>query len=175
MIATITTIVTIPAPDDAREHHPHHDQRRDDRRCRSAGAAPCASSFSSETPSRIAAIGVTRAARIAGQQTGEHGHRGAGEQRHPDRAELEDRAAVGQVGAERLEQLVEARAPARSRPASPTLAPPRPSITPSAMTEPTTCARVAPSVRSSPNSRVRWATVIEKVLKMMNAPTNSET
>ncbi len=43
------------------------------------------------------------------------------------------------------------------------------------MTEPTTCARVAPSVRSSPNSRVRWATVIEKVLKMMNAPTNSET
>ena len=33
----------------------------------------------------------------------------------------------------------------------------------------------APSVRSSPNSRVRWATVIEKVLKMMNAPTNSAT
>ncbi len=32
-----------------------------------------------------------------------------------------------------------------------------------------------PSVRSSPNSRVRCATVIEKVLKMMNAPTNSAT
>ena len=36
-------------------------------------------------------------------------------------------------------------------------------------------AREAPSVRSSPNSRVRWATVIEKVLKMMNAPTTSAT
>ena len=34
---------------------------------------------------------------------------------------------------------------------------------------------VAPSVRSSPNSRVRWATVIENVLKMMNAPTKSAT
>ena len=32
------------------------------------------------------------------------------------------------------------------------------------------CAREAPSVRSRPNSRVRCATVIEKVLKMMNAP-----
>jgi hypothetical protein len=30
-------------------------------------------------------------------------------------------------------------------------------------------------VRSSPNSRVRCATVIENVLKMMNAPTNSAT
>ncbi len=34
--------------------------------------------------------------------------------------------------------------------------------------------RDAPSVRSMPNSRVRWATVIEKVLKIWNAPTNSE-
>ncbi len=38
-----------------------------------------------------------------------------------------------------------------------------------------TWARDAPSVRSSPNSRVRWATVIENVLKMMNAPTTSAT
>jgi hypothetical protein len=35
------------------------------------------------------------------------------------------------------------------------------------------CRRVAPSVRSSANSRVRSATVIENVLKMMNAPTSS--
>ena len=35
--------------------------------------------------------------------------------------------------------------------------------------------RVAPRVRVIPNSRTRWATVIEKVLKMMNAPTKSAT
>ena len=35
--------------------------------------------------------------------------------------------------------------------------------------------RDAPSVRSIPNSRVRWATVIENVLKIRNAPTNSAT
>ena len=32
--------------------------------------------------------------------------------------------------------------------------------------------REAPIVRSVANSRVRWATVIENVLKMTNAPTN---
>ena len=35
--------------------------------------------------------------------------------------------------------------------------------------------RDAPSVRSIPNSRVRWATVIENVLKIWKAPTNSDT
>ena len=35
--------------------------------------------------------------------------------------------------------------------------------------------RLAPSVRSIANSRVRWATVIEKVLKIRKAATNSET
>ena len=40
-------------------------------------------------------------------------------------------------------------------------------------TAPTICVRVAPSERSSANSRTRWATVIENVLKMMNAPTSS--
>ena len=35
--------------------------------------------------------------------------------------------------------------------------------------------RLAPSVRSIANSRVRWATVIEKVLKIRNAATNSAT
>ena len=32
----------------------------------------------------------------------------------------------------------------------------------------------APSVRSIPNSRVRWATVIENVLKIRKAPTKTE-
>ena len=41
------------------------------------------------------------------------------------------------------------------------------------MTERRTCLREAPSVRSVANSRVRWATVIDSVLKITNAPTNS--
>ena len=36
-----------------------------------------------------------------------------------------------------------------------------------------TCLRDAPSVRRVANSRVRWATVIDRVLKITNDPTNS--
>ena len=45
----------------------------------------------------------------------------------------------------------------------------RPSIT----TDRRTCLREAPRVRSVANSRVRWATVIDRVLKITNAPTSS--
>ena len=45
----------------------------------------------------------------------------------------------------------------------------------SAITERSTCRREAPSVRSSANSRVRWATVTVKVLKMRKPPTSSAT
>ena len=47
-----------------------------------------------------------------------------------------------------------------------------PTVTASASTEDRTWRRVAPSARSRPFSRVRWATVMEKVLKIMNAPTS---
>ena len=40
-------------------------------------------------------------------------------------------------------------------------------------TEAVTCRRLAPIARSNAISRVRWATTIENVLKMMNEPTNS--
>ena len=50
---------------------------------------------------------------------------------------------------------------------------PTPITSASSATAPRICARVAPSVRSSANSRVRSATVIVNVLKMMNAPTSS--
>ena len=43
----------------------------------------------------------------------------------------------------------------------------------SSSTERITCRRLAPSVRSIANSRIRWATVIEYVLKMMKRPTNT--
>ena len=57
----------------------------------------------------------------------------------------------------------------------PATAPSTPSSNPSTTTERMIWLREAPSVRNKPNSRVRWATVIEKVLKMMNAPTTSAT
>ena len=49
----------------------------------------------------------------------------------------------------------------------------RPITRPSSRTERSTCLREAPSVRSVANSRVRCATVIDRVLKITNAPTNS--
>ena len=48
-----------------------------------------------------------------------------------------------------------------------------PTATASAITEPSTWRLLAPSARSRPFSRVRCATVIENVLKIMNAPTSS--
>ena len=50
-----------------------------------------------------------------------------------------------------------------------------PTTTASSSTEPSTCRLLAPSARSRPFSRVRCATVIENVLKIMNAPTSSAT
>ena len=49
----------------------------------------------------------------------------------------------------------------------------RPIARPSSRTDRRTCLREAPSVRSVANSRVRCATVIDSVLKITNAPTNS--
>ena len=42
-------------------------------------------------------------------------------------------------------------------------------------TEERICRRLAPSVRSIPNSRMRWAIVIEKVLKIRKPPTTTAT
>ena len=50
-----------------------------------------------------------------------------------------------------------------------------PSVSASATTERSTWWRLAPSARSMANSRRRWATVMLKALKMMNAPTKTET
>ena len=47
-------------------------------------------------------------------------------------------------------------------------------ISASSTTSRTMLPREAPTARSRPTWRVRWAIVIEKLLKMMNAPTNSE-
>ena len=55
---------------------------------------------------------------------------------------------------------------------SPTTEASSPITRPSITTERMTCLREAPRVRSVANSRVRWATVIDSVLKITNAPTN---
>ena len=55
----------------------------------------------------------------------------------------------------------------------PTTPPTKPSASPSLTTARQIWRRDAPRVRSSANSRMRWATVIEKVLKIRKAPTNS--
>ncbi len=59
--------------------------------------------------------------------------------------------------------------------ATPTAAAPRPIAAASRMTLARIWRREAPRVRSIANSRVRWATVIENVLKIRKAPTNSAT
>jgi hypothetical protein len=51
----------------------------------------------------------------------------------------------------------------------------RPTASASTSTEPSTWRRYAPTIRSRPSSRVRWATVIESVLKIVNAPTRIAT
>ena len=50
----------------------------------------------------------------------------------------------------------------------------RPMTPASAITERNTCPRLAPTIRSSASSLVRWPTVIEKVFKIVKPPTNSE-
>ncbi len=57
--------------------------------------------------------------------------------------------------------------------ARPTTEATKPSTRPSTRTERITCLREAPSVRSVANSLVRWATVIDSVLKITKAPTSS--
>ncbi len=59
----------------------------------------------------------------------------------------------------------------RKPPPIPTSAPIRPIASASITTSARIWRREAPSVRSIPNSETRWATVIEKVLKIRNEPT----
>jgi hypothetical protein len=78
-----------------------------------------------------------------------------------------------QLEADRLEQLaqpVATRMPSRM----PTRLPSTPSTRPSPEHGPQDLAARGPEGPQEANSRARWATVIEKVLKMMKAPTNRE-
>jgi hypothetical protein len=63
----------------------------------------------------------------------------------------------------------------RSPTPSPTIEATTPMMTDSTSTETSTCRLVAPIARYRPISRVRCVTMMLKVLKMMNAPTNRDT
>ena len=131
---------------------------------------------SGSSASRSAAIGETRVARSAGHQRRDERHDHAHHERDDDRARWRSRCRcwAGRSRSVLNSALMPAReadpaehaehgaeqADDRAPRASPTR-----SIWP----------RDAPSVRSIPNSRIRWATVIEKVLKIRKLPTNSAT
>ena len=108
-----------------------------------------------------------------GDERREQRHADADAERHGDRARRELHAAARDAEAGGVEQRAEQPARSRGRRAgrAPRRRAPRTSASPA--TAATIWRRVAPSARSSANSRVRCATVIEKVLKMMNAPTSS--
>ena len=124
-------------------------------------------------PSRSAATGGTRVARIAGASAATIV---TTTPTTIDTMIVRLSMTVPFDGSSKPIALNSARSPAASPMPSrmPTTAPAKPRNRPSASTERRTWAREAPSVRSIPNSRARCATVIENVLKMMNAPTNSE-
>ena len=128
-----------------------------------------------ETPSRIAASGGTRVARIAGTGPASDRHDDAREPARP--RPCASRATVPLSGRSAPNDLNSWSSAGRER--EPGQQPERPRRRRRAAglrRRPcaSAAARDAPSVRSRPNSRVRWATVIENVLKMMNAPTNSD-
>ena len=123
-------------------------------------------------PSRTAAIGGTRVARLAGRMLATR------VVRVPttiERTIVRGAMTVAASGSSMPVALNSATRPFASP--MPTTSPiteaSRPMTRPSATTDRMTCLREAPSVRRVANSRVRWATVIDSVLKITNAPTSS--
>ena len=124
------------------------------------------------TPSRTAAIGSTRVARSAGSRLA---------------STVTTVPTTSETMIVRVAKIVlpcGSSIPKETNSASRPFAIPRPMkspetdartpITPpSTITEAITCRRVAPSVRSVPNSRARCAIVIERVLAITKMPTNS--
>ena len=126
-------------------------------------------------PSCSAATGGTRVARSAGASAATSADADADDERDDDSARRERDARGGDVGADRLEQRVDAFGYAESRGDADERRDRGRAARPRRCTSASTWRRVAPSERSMANSRIRWATVIEKALKMMNAPTITAT
>ena len=88
---------------------------------------------------------------------------------HTEARQLETTAA------EVAEDLRASKAPTPIPSASPTTEESSPIATASNRTDPMTCLRLAPIARISASSRVRWATMMENVLRIRNTATNSAT
>ena len=124
-------------------------------------------------PSRTAAIGGTRVARKAGRSAASRVTTVPSDDRDDHGTRGEDEPGLRQVEPERLEELVEAlrEAEADEQPDDRREDPRHEALEDRRSRAP--AARVAPTVRSVANSRVRWAMVIESVLAITNAPTKS--
>ena len=119
-------------------------------------------------PSRTAAIGGTRVARRAGTMLA------STVITVPSASETRTVRSANTIPASGSSPPIALSSLASPNPANrPMTEASSPITTPSITTERMTCLREAPSVRSVANSRVRWATVIDRVLKITNAPTNS--
>ena len=123
------------------------------------------------SPERMASMGATRPARFAGVQeetmvtitptaTG----------MRIDRASTPTPASGKPKDMASMPACSSFTRPAPTR--MPSSEPTRPMIAASASTAVVNCEREAPSARSRPNSLVRCATIIAKVLEMMNVPTS---
>ena len=151
-------------------------RRRAMQRPARAEAATGSTVSGSATSSRSACTGTIRAVRRAGSQRGRHRDHDADDVAGQHGRGCEDQRLAAEVEPDSPEQPPDAPSPAarraRARPWSPTHADAR---TPRAAPTGVTCLREAPSARSRASSRLRWATRIEKVLTIRNAPTTSET
>ena len=128
--------------------------------------------FGSVAPSRTAAIGGTRVALMAGNSPATSVMPTPTASATITVRVANTRSAVGSStpSARKSPSIPSASSTPRPRPMSEASSP---MTSDSRITEPRICRRDAPIVRSVANSRVRWATVIENVLKMTNAPTKS--
>ena len=94
-------------------------------------------------------------------------------ERDDDRARRQHEPAVRDVDVGRLEEPKDPGGDRRVRRGCRAAEARMPITSASPVIVSSTCRREAPSARSIANSRRRWATVIEKALKMMNAPTST--
>ena len=110
-----------------------------------------------------------------GDEARQHGDDRADQQRRRRPSAWRTPCRVGQVDAHADEHGVEALGQPEAGGEADERRPAAPMTSASTSTEPSTWRRPAPTIRSSPSSRVRWATVIESVLKIVNAPTRIAT
>ena len=124
-------------------------------------------------PSRSAAMGGTRLARNAGMSAASTATPTPTSRAVSAMPTVSSAPATGMPPGRNSLNTPTSRAANPNPAASPSNPATRPMTRASPTTDHITCLRLAPMVRSRPSSRRRCATVMENVLKMMNAATNS--